>query len=144
MGSVAGSPTGFSRASAGSLPQISRLRGVTTCAGRIPNSLAGPLFGGEAHSRSLHFAAPDFLLSSVALASLMRLSLKKTAYVAVGECRVAGIRVRFGRDDKSKGNASIESLAKSGEKPRFVAAVRSSPCFLRRMGHPSIWWQLAL
>jgi hypothetical protein len=41
-------------------------------------------------------------LSSVALASLMRLSLKKTAYVAVGECRVAGIRVRFGRDDKSK------------------------------------------
>src|SRR5271170_7496320 len=33
---------------------------------------------------------PDFLWSLVALASLMRLSLRKAAHVAVGECRVSG------------------------------------------------------
>ena len=36
---------------------------------------------------------PDFLWSLVALANLMRLSLLKAAYVDVGECHVAGIRV---------------------------------------------------
>jgi hypothetical protein len=40
--------------------------------------------------RSLHFATPDFLLRPVALASFMRLSLRKAANVDVGEDRVAG------------------------------------------------------
>ena len=52
------------------------------------------------NSRSLHYATPDFLSNLVALANFMRLSLLKAARVAVGECRVAGIRVRSGRDDK--------------------------------------------
>jgi hypothetical protein len=47
---------------------------------------------------------PDFLLSLLALANHMRLSLLKAAGVAVGECRVAGnpgrpsfsAQVRFG------------------------------------------------
>jgi hypothetical protein len=33
---------------------------------------------------------PDFLLSLVALANLMRLSLLKAAHVDVGECHIAG------------------------------------------------------
>jgi hypothetical protein len=45
---------------------------------------------GEAHSRSLHYAPPDFLWRLVLLANLMRLSLLKAAHVAAGECRAAG------------------------------------------------------
>jgi hypothetical protein len=48
------------------------------------------LLDGEAHRRSLHSAAPDFLSSLVALASFMRLSLMKAAHAGVGECSVTG------------------------------------------------------
>jgi hypothetical protein len=40
--------------------------------------------------RSLHYAPPDFLLRLVAFAELMRLSLRKAAYVVVDDCRVVG------------------------------------------------------
>jgi hypothetical protein len=35
------------------------------------------------NSRSLHYAPPDFLWNLVALANVMRLSLRKAAYVVV-------------------------------------------------------------
>ena len=54
----------------------------------------------EWKSGSLHFAPPDFLLSLVAVANLMRLSLKKAANVALSGSAQQEIRVRFGRDDK--------------------------------------------
>ena len=38
---------------------------------------------GEANSRSLHFAPPDFLWRLVASMNFMRLSLRKAAYVAL-------------------------------------------------------------
>ncbi len=42
---------------------------------------------------------PDFLSGFVVSVSLMRLSLKKAAYVAVDECSVVG-NPEFARDDK--------------------------------------------
>ena len=48
------------------------------------------LVDGAGQSRSLHYAPPDFLLRLVALAKFLRLSLKKAAYAAVVEGRVAG------------------------------------------------------
>jgi hypothetical protein len=42
------------------------------------------------NSRSLHYAPPDFLWNLVALASFIRLSLRKAAYVVVCECREVG------------------------------------------------------
>ena len=59
---------------------------MTVLTGRVRKDL----FGGEAHSRSLHCATPDFLLRLVALAGFMRLSSLKAAHVVVGKCRVAG------------------------------------------------------
>jgi hypothetical protein len=50
--------------------------------------------------RSLHSATPDFLLSLVALAIFMRLSLTKAAHVAMSSAAWQEIRVRSGRDDK--------------------------------------------
>jgi hypothetical protein len=50
--------------------------------------------------RSLRYATPDFLLSLVALASFMRLSLTKAAYAHVSSAAWQEIRVRSGRDDK--------------------------------------------
>jgi G:T-mismatch repair DNA endonuclease (very short patch repair protein) len=50
--------------------------------------------------RSLRYATPDFLLSVVALAILMRLSLTKAAYAAMSSAAWQEIRVRSGRDDK--------------------------------------------
>ena len=46
--------------------------------------------GYESNRRSLHYAAPNFLLRLVALAEFMRLSLRKAAYVDVDQCRVVG------------------------------------------------------
>ncbi len=54
----------------------------------------------EGNRRSLHYAPPDFLWNSVALANFMRLSLLKGAYAALSSAAWQEIRVRFGRDDK--------------------------------------------
>jgi hypothetical protein len=43
----------------------------------------------------------------VALANFMRLSLRKGAYAAFSGAVWQEIRVRFGRDDKGEGGASI-------------------------------------
>ena len=86
-----------------------------------------------AHHRSLHYAAPDFLLMLVASANFMRLSLTKAARVDVGQSCVAGnpgtlrskitieqdlrgvertadpsTTLRSGRDDKSEGGAFLK------------------------------------
>jgi hypothetical protein len=45
----------------------------------------------------------------MALANFMRLSLRKAAYVALSGAAKQEIRVRFGRDDKGEGEASMES-----------------------------------
>jgi hypothetical protein len=55
----------------------------------------------ERSRRSLHYAAPDFLLVLVALADFMRLSLLKAAHAAVSSAAWQEIRVRSGRDDNS-------------------------------------------
>jgi uncharacterized protein YigA (DUF484 family) len=49
--------------------------------------------------RSLHSATPDFLLSLVALAIFMRLSLTKAAHLAMSSAAWQEIRIRSGRDD---------------------------------------------
>jgi hypothetical protein len=54
----------------------------------------------KGNRRSLHYATPDFLLKSVALVNLMRLSLMKAAHVVVSGAAKQEIRVRSGRDDK--------------------------------------------
>jgi len=51
-------------------------------------------------------APPDFLSSLWALASLVRLSLWKGAYVDVGSSEWQEIRVRSGRDDKGESRSS--------------------------------------
>jgi hypothetical protein len=51
--------------------------------------------------RSLQYATPDFLLSLVALASFMRLSLTKAAYADMSSAAWQEIRVRSGRDDNT-------------------------------------------
>jgi hypothetical protein len=61
-----------------------------------------------AHSRSLHYATPDFLWNLVALPHFMRPSLRKGAYAALSSATWQEIRVRFGRDDKGEGSASIQ------------------------------------
>jgi hypothetical protein len=63
----------------------------------MPDALAGM-------GRSLRFATPDFLWTLVALADLMRLSLKgKAAHVVASSAARQEIRVRFGRDGNSVG-----------------------------------------
>src|ERR1700688_2772483 len=64
----------------------------------------------KGNRRSLHCATPNFLLSLVALAIFMRLSLKKAAHVAISSAARQEIRVRSGptasrgrRDDKVVG-----------------------------------------
>ena len=47
-------------------------------------------FEGGAHSRSLHFASPNFLWMLLESANFMRLSLMKAAHAAVSQSRVAG------------------------------------------------------
>jgi hypothetical protein len=54
----------------------------------------------------------------VALADIMRLSLKKGAHSALSSAAWQEIRVRFGRDDKGEGSASMESGV--GQKPFFI------------------------
>jgi hypothetical protein len=54
----------------------------------------------EENRRSLHCATPDFLLSLVAPAIFMRLSLTKAAHVAISSAAWQEIRVGSGRDDK--------------------------------------------
>jgi hypothetical protein len=49
---------------------------------------------------------PDFLSGLVASVNLVRLSLKKAAYVAVDWCCVVG-NPEFARDDKGEGGASM-------------------------------------
>ncbi len=53
----------------------------------------------ESHSRSLHYATPDFLWNLVALVHFMRPSLRKGARVALSSAEWQEIRVRSGRDD---------------------------------------------
>ncbi len=50
--------------------------------------------------RSLRFAPPNFLSTWLALAKVMRLSLRKGASVDVASSAWREIRVRSGRDDK--------------------------------------------
>jgi hypothetical protein len=57
----------------------------------------------EENSRSLHFATPDFLWTLVALADLMRLSLKRKAHTRLcpvqrgrkSECASVGMTIYF-------------------------------------------------
>ena len=66
-----------------------------------PASVLEPLCANrQENRRSLHSATPDFLLSLVALAILMRLSLTKAAHAAMSSVAWQEIRVRSGRDDK--------------------------------------------
>jgi hypothetical protein len=44
---------------------------------------------------SLRSAPPDFMSNLVALATFLRLSLRKAAHVAMGECRVVGKLARM-------------------------------------------------
>jgi hypothetical protein len=55
--------------------------------------------GRGAHRRSLRSAAPDFLLTLVALVHFMRPSLRKGAHAALSDAAWQEIRVRSGRDD---------------------------------------------
>jgi hypothetical protein len=49
--------------------------------------------------QALHCATPDFLSRLVALASFLRLSLRKAAHAAISGAAWQEIRVRSGRDD---------------------------------------------
>jgi hypothetical protein len=51
------------------------------------------------NSRSLHCAPPDFLWRLLALAYIMRPSLRKVAHAALSNVAWQEIRVRSGRDD---------------------------------------------
>ena len=89
---------------------------VTSETIRWDHGTAGPYATVEKHfcarastQRSLHCATPDFRLRLVALASYLRLSLMKAAYAVVSGAAWQEIRVRFGRDDKAEGGASMES-----------------------------------
>jgi hypothetical protein len=64
------------------------------------------LLGIERNCRSLGYAPPDFLWNLLALAYLMRLSLRERRTRDLVQRCVAG---NPGRDDKGKGNGSIES-----------------------------------
>jgi hypothetical protein len=55
---------------------------------------------GKRNRRSLHYATPDFLSRLVALANIMRLSLKKGAHAVFSGAAWQEIRVRSGREDK--------------------------------------------
>jgi hypothetical protein len=57
---------------------------------------------GPRNRRSLRYATPDFLSMLVALANLMRLSLRKAAHANVSSAAWQEIRVRSGRDDKGE------------------------------------------
>jgi hypothetical protein len=52
-----------------------------------------------AHSRSLHYATPDFLSNLVASVHFMQPSLRKGAHDALSSAVWQEIRVRSGRDD---------------------------------------------
>jgi hypothetical protein len=58
----------------------------------------------ERHCGSLGFAPPDFLLNLVALAHIMRLSLRERRTCEFVWCRVAG---NPGRDDKGESGFSV-------------------------------------
>jgi hypothetical protein len=68
--------------------------------------LSSALRAGPANRRSLHYAPPDFLWRLVALASFIRLSLRKGAHAALSGAVWQEIRVRSGRDDKVEGGIS--------------------------------------
>jgi hypothetical protein len=67
--------------------------------GKLPPGSVSP----PTNCRSLRCATPDFLSRLVALANLMRLSLRKAAHAAMSSAVLQEIRVRFGRDDKVEG-----------------------------------------
>jgi hypothetical protein len=69
---------------------------------------------GPRNCRSLHCATPDFLLTLVALVHFMRPSLRKGAHSALSSAAWQEIRVRFGRDDKGEGSASIQIGCRGG------------------------------
>src|ERR1700728_561420 len=70
--------------------------------------------GEERHSRSLHYAPPDFLWNLVALMHFMRPSLRKGAHLALSSAEWQEILVRSGstagrdrRDDTSVWDVGI-------------------------------------
>jgi hypothetical protein len=65
--------------------------GESSQAGGVPARI-DPMVAFRCEWLSAHY--PDFLLSLVALANFMRLSLPKAAHEAAGECRVAGNPVK--------------------------------------------------
>jgi hypothetical protein len=88
--------------------------------------------------RSLHSATPNFLLSLVALANFMRLSLTKAAHAATSSDAWQEIRVRSGRDDKS---VELRKAVHRLEEPqftqnKFVISTGAYPDFLSR-GSPN-------
>jgi hypothetical protein len=72
--------------------------------------------------------SPDFLWNFVALANFVRLSLREGACVAVVSAARQEIWVRFGRDDKREGEASMESGCRTGG-------------FFITLGEPQSAWQ---
>jgi hypothetical protein len=93
--------------------------------------------------QALHYATPDFLLSLVASASFMRLSLLKAAHVAVGEIHVQEIRVRSGPTAR-RGRRDDNSVAEWWELVD-PTKLRSERCGIphlakneRDVGHPSL------
>jgi hypothetical protein len=66
---------------------------------------------GRVNRRSLHSAPPDFLWRLLALASFMRLSLRKAAHAAMSSAAWQEIRVRSGRDDKGEGGSFLWLLS---------------------------------
>jgi hypothetical protein len=82
----------------GCLGRTNRL--VKTC------EFTGRAFVSRQGAQQVPRLPPDFLSSLVVSVDLMRLSLKKAAYVAVDECCVVG-NPEFARDDKGEGGASI-------------------------------------
>jgi hypothetical protein len=72
----------------------------------------------ERNSRSLHFATPDFLWTLVALADLMRLSLRERRTRGFVQCCVAGKpgTLRFAQSSCTQ--------RKQGEMQKFSATVR--------------------
>src|ERR1700691_5397795 len=76
------------------------------------------LLGGKAHSRSLGYLRIS-CQGSVASVNLVRLSLKKAAYVAVDWCGVVG-NPEPARDDKGEGSAHLSSRYTGWTEPQVI------------------------
>jgi hypothetical protein len=69
----------------------------------------------KGNRRSLHCATPDFLWKLVALANIIRLSLKKGAYAVLSRAAWQQIRVRSGRDDNCVAGRNFALPERSAE-----------------------------